>query len=118
MILLFGCTTTGNKLPEVKPAIQVEAQFTGSNATPAMIISVRRMLQVWYYKGCEKISILELVSLSPESMRGKDPLMAGDKWTEKWKIDACGTVAVHPIEFDLIQVGGQISISQNVKPAE
>lgn len=100
------------------PAAQHQTQLAGSNATPQMMASVRGMLQLWYYKGCSKVGILELVTLSPEAMRGKNPLVAGDKWSEKWKVDACGTLAVHTIEFELIDVGGQISTSLNVKPAE
>ena len=78
----------------------------------------RRMLSLWYYKGCENIQILELVDLSTAEMRNKDPMMAGDKWSDKWKINACGKAAIHMVEFGLINVGGRISISQFIKPAE
>lgn len=116
LLSFAGCAAPGGKPPHAASVTQ--AQFTGSNATPQMLASARRVFRLWYYKGCEKIDILELVSLSPESMRGRSPLLAGDRWTEKWKIDACGTIAVHAIEFALIDVGGTISNSLNVKPAE
>src|SRR5512135_2764210 len=116
-LALFGCAAKGGGPSIATPAL-TSAKLAGSNATPQMMNSVRGILRLWYYKGCTKIDILQLVSLSPEDMRGKEPLVAGDKWTEKWKVDACGTIAVHPVEFELIAVGGQISPSMDVKPAE
>ena len=45
-------------------------------------------------------------------------MVSGDKWSEKWKVNACGKNALHTVEFDLINVGGRISIPQFIKPAK
>lgn len=94
-----------------------EAPLPGSNATPQMLGSVRLDLQRKYYQNCKTINILELVDLQPPNMKGKPVFKPGDKWSEKWKVNACGATAVHPINFELIAVKGQTALSQEVLPA-
>lgn len=111
--LLFAVLT----LVFLATGLVADSPLAGSNATPQVILAVRLDMQREYYPDCQDIRVLSLVDLQPQSMRGKRVFQAGDKWSEKWKIDACGSVAEHPITFELIAIQGQIALSQRVLPA-
>ncbi len=98
---------------------QAQSSLPGSNATSQVIFSVKTDLHSKFYPDCAipSIHVLQLLDLQPAAMIDKKSFSAGDHWSETWRIDACGTINVHQIDFELIRIGNQIGLSQEVKPA-
>ncbi len=56
-----------------------------------------------FYPTCTQITPIEVVDIQPPEMKNRK-VSTGDKWTEKWKISACGAIKVHPVEMQHIKV--------------
>lgn len=115
---MVGCVTTGQKQPGASRSKKPQLNGIGNIMTNQIAYSIQFDLQMKYYKGCGNIRFLELLELKPASIQHKKILDAGDKWSMRLKIDACGTIAVHPIKFELIGVKGNVALSQLIEPAE
>lgn len=96
--------------------------FPGSQVDYLTLGTVLADLQVNHYPECQVSAItpLELVDISPETIKAKKSLDTGDAWSEQWRLDACGAVNVHTINFKLVEIGGPglIGLSMNVKAAQ
>jgi hypothetical protein len=77
------------------------AGLKGSIAPSDLIPGVQGQLRQKFYPNCTDIKPMEVVDIQPPEMKGKK-VSVGDKWTEKWRISACGVAKIHPVEFEII----------------
>lgn len=113
---LFTCSG-GKSLIMVRPE-DAQLHSNDSKKKPLIVKMARMDLIMKYYKDCSKIELLERFDFTPESMLHKKMFAPGDKWTEKWKINACGTIAVHEVKLDVTEIRGRYGIYVVTKPAE
>ncbi|MBL8033049.1 MAG: hypothetical protein JNJ69_05075 [Leptospiraceae bacterium] len=95
-----------------------QSPLAGSHATREIIFAAQADFKSKFYKSCNRIQILEALDLRPVGMREKKTFNAGDKWEEKWRINACGEIAVHWLAFEMIAIKGQTALSMRIGPAE
>lgn len=100
--------------------LSAQTALPGSISTAQMLLPIQMDLQNKYYTKCDlgQIKPLELVSLEPAALLKKKVYSEGDKWTEVWKVDACGTIATHAMDFEMVNVGGYLAVSQMIHPGK